>query len=134
MFRLLPVLLLAAFVPLVAQASSGPEVAASGLVFEELRAGHGERPGARDRVRVHYRGTFTDGREFDSSYGRGQPIDFALNQVIACWTEGLQRMQVGARARLICPPAIAYGSRGAGRVIPPDATLMFEVELLGVLR
>lgn len=134
MFRMLPVLLLAVLVPLVAQASSGPVVTASGLVFEELRAGDGERPGARDRVRVHYRGTFTDGREFDSSYGRGRPIDFALNQVIACWTEALQRMQVGAKARLICPPAIAYGSRGAGRVIPPDATLMFEVELLGVLR
>ncbi|MDX5364037.1 MAG: FKBP-type peptidyl-prolyl cis-trans isomerase [Pseudazoarcus pumilus] len=111
-----------------------PVVTASGLVYEQLQAGSGASPGPRDRVRVHYRGTFTDGREFDSSYGRGQPIDFGLSQVIACWTEGLQRMQVGGKARLICPPSIAYGSRGAGRVIPPNATLMFEVELIDVLR
>ncbi len=114
--------------------SAQPVTTPSGLVYEELRAGDGASPGARDRVRVHYRGTFMDGREFDSSYGRGKPIDFGLDQVIACWTEGVQRMQVGGKARLTCPPAIAYGSRGAGRVIPPDTTLQFEVELLDVLR
>jgi FKBP-type peptidyl-prolyl cis-trans isomerase FkpA len=81
---------------------------------------------------VHYRGTLPDGREFDSSYKRGEPIEFALDRVIACWTEGVQRMKVGGKARLTCPPAIAYGSRGAGGVIPPNATLHFEVELLGV--
>lgn len=111
-----------------------PVVTASGMVYDELRAGEGASPGPRDRVRVHYRGTLTDGREFDSSYSRKKPLDFGLNQVIACWTEGLQRMKVGGKARLICPPDIAYGSRGAGRVIPPNATLMFEVELLEVLR
>jgi len=81
---------------------------------------------------VHYRGTLPNGTEFDSSYKRGQPIDFPLNRVIPCWTEGLQKMKVGGKARLTCPPEIAYGSRGAGGVIPPNATLHFEVELLGV--
>ena len=87
---------------------------------------------ASDKVKVHYRGTFPDGREFDSSYKRGEPIEFALNGVIACWTEGVQRMKVGGKAKLTCPSAIAYGARGAGGVIPPNATLLFEVELLGI--
>lgn len=129
----LPILLLMVLwaVPAAAEA---PVVTPSGLVFQPLTAGEGAGPGPRDRVRVHYRGTFTDGREFDSSYSRGQPTEFRLDRVIPCWTEGLQRMRIGAKARLICPPAIAYGSRGAAGVIPPDATLMFEVELLDVLR
>lgn len=130
-FLVLSVFALMSVAPL---ALAEPVVTASGMVYEELRAGDGASPGPRDRVRVHYRGTFTDGREFDSSHSRNQPLDFGLNQVIACWTEGLQRMKVGGKARLICPPGIAYGSRGAGRVIPPNATLMFEVELLDVLR
>ena len=72
------------------------------------------------------------GKEFDSSYSRGKPLEFALNRVIPCWTEGVQRMKPGGKAKLTCPPGIAYGSRGAGKVIPPDATLEFEVELVGV--
>ena len=105
---------------------------ASGLVFQLMKAGQGERPQATDLVRVHYRGTFLDGREFDSSHKRGKPAEFPLNRVIPCWTEGLQLMQVGATARLTCPPTIAYGARGAGNVIPPNATLRFDVELLGI--
>ncbi|MEY8879747.1 MAG: FKBP-type peptidyl-prolyl cis-trans isomerase, partial [Leptothrix sp. (in: b-proteobacteria)] len=87
---------------------------------------------ATDQVRVHYRGTLPNGTEFDSSYKRGQPATFPLNRVIPCWTEGLQKMKVGGKARLTCPPGIAYGAAGAGGVIPPNATLHFEVELLGV--
>lgn len=104
----------------------------SGLIYQSLKAGDGAQPAATDVVRVHYRGTLPDGREFDSSYRRGQPAEFPLNRVIPCWTEGLQRMKVGGKAKLTCPPAIAYGSRGAGGVIPPNATLLFEVELLGI--
>ncbi len=104
----------------------------TGLVMRTLTEGTGSSPVATDVVKVHYRGTFPDGKEFDSSYTRGQPAEFPLNRVIPCWTEGVQRMKVGGKARLTCPPAIAYGSRGAGGVIPPDATLHFEVELLGI--
>jgi FKBP-type peptidyl-prolyl cis-trans isomerase FkpA len=116
-----------------AAAEPGAVVSDSGLVYRSLHAGSGPRPLATDTVRVHYRGTLPDGREFDSSYSRGQPATFPLNRVIPCWTEGLQRMQVGGKARLTCPPGIAYGDRGAGGVIPPGATLHFEVELLGVV-
>lgn len=105
----------------------------SGLVYRVLKEGNGKQPQATDRVRVHYRGTFPDGREFDSSYKRGEPTEFPLNRVIKCWTEGVQRMKVGTKARLTCPPAIAYGERGAGGVIPPNAVLQFEVELLAVV-
>ena len=83
---------------------------------------------------MHYRGTLTDGKEFDSSYKRGEPAEFPLNRVIPCWTEGVQMMKVGGKAKLTCPPAIAYGERGAGGVIPPNATLHFEVELLEIAR
>lgn len=110
----------------------GAQVTASGLVYRSLKNGDGLQPVASDTVRVHYRGTFTNGQEFDSSYKRGQPISFALNRVIPCWTEGVQRMKVGGKARLTCPSAIAYGERGAGDVIPPHAVLHFEVELLGI--
>jgi FKBP-type peptidyl-prolyl cis-trans isomerase FkpA len=105
----------------------------SGLVYQTLTEGTGPQPAASDVVRVHYRGTFPDGREFDSSYGRGEPAEFPLNRVIPCWTEGVQRMKVGGKAKLICPAAIAYGSRGAGGgAIPPNATLHFDVELLAI--
>ena len=104
----------------------------SGLIYRSLKDGQGAQPGASDTVRVHYRGTFPDGREFDSSYKRGQPIEFPLNRVIKCWTEGVQRMKVGGKAQLTCPSAIAYGDKGAGNVIPPGATLLFEVELRGI--
>jgi FKBP-type peptidyl-prolyl cis-trans isomerase FkpA len=113
---------------------AGATVAPSGLVFRSLTEGTGAHPAATDRVRVHYRGVLADGREFDSSHKRGQPAEFPLNRVIPCWTEGVQKMKVGGKALLTCPPGIAYGDRGAGRVIPPGATLQFEVELLGVVR
>jgi FKBP-type peptidyl-prolyl cis-trans isomerase FkpA len=111
---------------------AGAVVTASGLVYRSLKDGTGASPAANDKVKVHYRGTFPDGKEFDSSYKRGEPIEFPLNGVIKCWTEGVQRMKVGGKAKLTCPAAIAYGERGAGGVIPPNATLLFEVELLGI--
>ena len=111
---------------------AGAVVTASGLVYRSLKDGNGASPKASDKVKVHYRGTFPDGKEFDSSYKRGEPIEFALNGVIPCWTEGVQRMKVGGKAKLTCPSAIAYGERGAGGVIPPNATLLFEVELLAI--
>ena len=110
----------------------GAVATSSGLVYRSLKDGSGVSPTASDKVTVHYKGTFPDGREFDSSYKRGQPIDFPLNRVIACWTEGVQRMKVGGKAKLTCPPEIAYGARGAGSAVPPNATLLFEVELLGI--
>jgi FKBP-type peptidyl-prolyl cis-trans isomerase FkpA len=111
----------------------GAVVTASGLVYRSLKDGAGPNPAATDTVKVHYRGTFPDGKEFDSSYARGTPAEFPLNRVIKCWTEGVQRMQVGGKARLTCPASIAYGERGAGSgQIPPNATLHFEVELLGI--
>jgi FKBP-type peptidyl-prolyl cis-trans isomerase FkpA len=110
----------------------GALVMPSGLVFRSLKEGSGPSPQASDKVRVHYRGTFPDGKEFDSSYARGQPAEFPLDRVIKCWTEGVQKLKVGGKARLTCPPGIAYGERGAGGTIPPNATLHFEVELLGI--
>jgi len=120
--------------PALAKAAQEPGaiVTASGLVYRSLKDGTGASPTATDRVKVHYRGTFTDGREFDSSYKRGQPLEFALDRVIKCWTEGVQRMKVGGKARFTCPPGIAYGDKAVRGVIPPNATLQFEVELLGV--
>jgi FKBP-type peptidyl-prolyl cis-trans isomerase FkpA len=111
---------------------AGAAVTASGLVYRSLREGTGASPQATDRVKVHYRGTLPDGKEFDSSYQRNEAIEFRLNGVIKCWTEGVQKMKVGGKAKLTCPPAIAYGERGAGGVIPPNATLIFEVELFGI--
>lgn len=116
----------------VAAKEPGAKVTASGLVFRSLQDGQGASPVATDKVKVHYRGTFPDGKEFDSSFKRNQPIDFPLNAVIPCWTEGVQLMKVGGKAKLTCPPAIAYGARGAGGVIPPNATLQFEVELIAI--
>jgi len=105
---------------------------ASGLVYKSLKAGSGPSPAATDRVSVHYQGTFPDGKVFDSSIQRGQPAEFALNQVIPCWTEAVQRMKVGEKARIVCPSEIAYGDNGQPPTIPGGATLVFEVELLGV--
>ena len=104
----------------------------SGLVYRTLKPGQGAHPQATDTVRVHYTGTFTDGKVFDSSVQRGVPAEFPLNRVIPCWTEGVQRMQLGEKAKLVCPAAIAYGERGAGSSIPPNSTLVFEVELLEI--
>jgi FKBP-type peptidyl-prolyl cis-trans isomerase FkpA len=110
----------------------GAVTTASGLVYRSLKDGSGKNPAATDVVKVHYKGTFPDGREFDSSYKRGQAAEFPLNRVIKCWTEGVQLMKVGGKAKLTCPSAIAYGERGAGGAIPPNATLQFEVELLDI--
>lgn len=106
---------------------------ASGLIYKELKAGDGDTPTATDTVKVHYRGTLTDGTEFDSSYDRG-PTEFPLNRVIKCWTEGIQRMKVGGKAKLVCPADIAYGDRGHPPTIPGGATLVFEVELLEIVK
>ena len=110
----------------------GVEKLPSGLVYKELQAGTGESPKATDFVKVHYKGTLTDGKEFDSSYKRNEPTQFPLNGVIPCWTEGVQKMKVGGKARLVCPSEIAYGDRGAPPNIPGGAVLVFEVELLEI--
>jgi FKBP-type peptidyl-prolyl cis-trans isomerase FkpA len=104
----------------------------SGLVYRELRAGSGASPKASDTVTVNYRGTLVDGTEFDSSYKRNEPAQFPLNQVIPCWTEGVQKMKVGGKAELVCPASIAYQDRGSPPVIPGGATLIFEIELLRI--
>jgi FKBP-type peptidyl-prolyl cis-trans isomerase FkpA len=113
-------------------ATKGARTTDSGLVFIELEPGDGPSPTADDTVKVHYHGTLRDGTVFDSSVDRGEPISFALNGVIPCWTEGLQMMKVGGKARLICPSDIAYGDRGAGAAIKPGAALNFEVELIAI--
>ena len=104
---------------------------ASGLIFKELTAGTGASPKATDRVKVHYHGSLIDGTVFDSSVERGEPVTFALDQVIKGWTEGLQMMKVGGKAKLTIPPELAYGPGGRSG-IPANATLIFEVELLGI--
>lgn len=104
----------------------------SGMAFIEQKKGTGPSPKATDTVKVHYKGTLVDGKTFDSSYDRGEPAQFPLNGVIPCWTEGVQKMTVGGKAKLVCPPDLAYGERGSPPVIPPGATLVFEVELLEV--
>ena len=109
----------------------GVIVTDTGLAYKILEMGDGETPAATDTVRVHYRGTLIDGTEFDSSYSRGEPITFALNQVIPGWTEGVQLMPVGSKFMFWIPPQLAYGPDGAGP-IPPNSTLQFEVELLGI--
>jgi FKBP-type peptidyl-prolyl cis-trans isomerase FkpA len=119
-----------------AEKASAPAVtavaAAGGLQVEQLLEGSGPSPSATDVVKVHYHGTFSDGRVFDSSVQRGEPASFPLNRVIPCWTQGLQQMKVGGKAKLTCPPELAYGERGAPPTIPPNSTLTFEVELLGI--
>ena len=104
----------------------------SGLQYEVIVEGKGAKPKASDTVVVHYRGTLLDGKEFDSSYKRMEPISFPLSGVIAGWTEGLQLMTVGSKYRFTIPPQLAYGKRGVGGVIPPNATLIFEVELIDI--
>ena len=104
----------------------------SGLVYISLKEGTGSTPKVTDAVKVNYRGTLINGKEFDSSYKRNEPIEFKLGSVIECWTEGLQKMKVGGKTKLVCPASIAYGRQGAGDAIPPDATLIFEVELLDI--
>lgn len=115
-----------------AAAREGAVEAESGMVYRITEEGTGESPGAADRVRVHYRGTLRDGTQFDSSYDRGEPAEFGLNQVIPCWTEGVQQMKEGGKAELVCPPDLAYGDNPTGN-IPPGSTLFFDVELLEVV-
>lgn len=110
------------------------EKTASGIEITMLKEGSGPSPKATDTVKVHYRGTLTNGKEFDSSYGRGEPATFPLNRVIPCWTEGVQKIKVGGKAKLQCPSSLAYGSRGVPGTIPPDAPLVFEVELLEIAK
>jgi len=105
----------------------------SGLQYEVITQGDGPKPSAQDRVRVHYKGTLVDGTEFDSSYSRGEPVEFPLNGVIPGWTEGLQLMNVGSKYMLFIPSDIGYGAQGAGPRIPPYSTLIFEVELLDIV-
>jgi FKBP-type peptidyl-prolyl cis-trans isomerase len=110
----------------------GVKTTPSGLQYKVLREGTGNSPKATDVVVVNYRGTLTNGKEFDSSYKAGQPIEFPLNRVIPGWTEGVQLMKEGAKFEFFIPSNLAYGPRGAGGVIGPDETLIFEVELLKV--
>jgi len=114
-----------------AAAEKGAVKSESGMIYRELTPGTGESPKATDKVKVNYRGTFINGTEFDSSYARNQPAEFPLNGVIKCWTEGVQKMKVGGKSRLVCPAAIAYGDGGRPG-IPGGATLVFEIELLSV--
>lgn len=108
------------------------ETLPSGAKITHTAVGTGAFPKASDTVKVHYRGTLVSGKEFDSSYARNAPATFPLNRVIPCWTEGMQKIKVGGKATLTCPPATAYGERGAGGVVPPNATLNFDVELLSI--
>jgi len=120
--------------PLLAAAAAEPGATKlpSGLVFRTLKEGTGPNPKATDMVKVHYQGTLLDGTVFDSSVQRGQPASFRLNGVVPCWTEGVQRMKVGEKAKLTCPSELAYGDRGHPPKIPGGATLIFEVELLAI--
>lgn len=111
----------------------GAKKTESGLVYTEVKAGRGPSPVATDKVRVHYHGTLRDGSVFDSSVERGEPAEFPLNRVIACWTEGVAMMKVGGKSRLVCPADIAYGNRGTGR-IPAGAALAFDVELIEIVK
>jgi FKBP-type peptidyl-prolyl cis-trans isomerase FkpA len=115
-----------------AAAATGAVKTDSGIVYTETTAGTGASPTASDRVKVHYRGTLINGTEFDSSYARNEPAEFPLGGVIRCWTEGVQRMKVGGKARLVCPSDLAYGDRG-NQAIPGGAALVFEIELLEII-
>jgi FKBP-type peptidyl-prolyl cis-trans isomerase FkpA len=120
------------FVSATAFAAAPAETLPSGVKVTHTKDGTGAHPKASDSVKVHYRGTLANGTEFDSSFKRGTPATFPLNRVVPCWTEGMQKIKVGGKATLTCPPATAYGSSGAGGVVPPNATLTFEVELLAI--
>jgi FKBP-type peptidyl-prolyl cis-trans isomerase FklB len=112
--------------------NDGVIVLASGLQYKIIKNSIGKKPTANSRVVVHYRGTLIDGTEFDSSYARGEPIELNLNQVIKGWQEALQLMAIGSKWQIVIPSELAYGKRGAGRVIGPNATLIFDIELLSI--
>jgi FKBP-type peptidyl-prolyl cis-trans isomerase FkpA len=116
-----------------AAAEPGAVKTDSGIIYKQLRAGTGASPKASDTVKVHYRGTLTDGTEFDSSYKRNDPAQFPLTGVIKCWTEGVQKMKVGGKAQLVCPSDLAYGDQGHPPTIPGGSTLIFEIELLDIV-
>jgi FKBP-type peptidyl-prolyl cis-trans isomerase FkpA len=107
---------------------------ASGMLIKQTKPGTGASPAASDQVKVHYEGRLIDGKVFDSSIARGEPATFPLSGVIACWTEGVQTMKVGGKAQLICPANLAYGANGSPPTIPPQATLVFDVELLEIVK
>ena len=117
-----------------AAAEKGATKSPSGIIITTLKPGGGPSPQATDKVKVHYQGTLTDGSVFDSSIQRGEPVTFPLTGVIRCWTEGVQMMKVGGKSRLVCPANLAYGDRGAPPLIKPGATLVFDVELLDIVK
>ncbi len=117
-----------------AASEAGATQTASGLIISEVKAGTGTAPKPTDTVKVHYHGTLIDGTVFDSSVARGEPATFPLNAVIPCWTEGLQKIKVGGKSKLICPSSIAYGDRGAPPKIKPGATILFDVELIEIVK
>nr|WP_315490672.1 FKBP-type peptidyl-prolyl cis-trans isomerase [uncultured Rhodoferax sp.] len=129
---LLPILFSLTALGTQASFAAETETLATGVVITHTIVGTGAMPTAVDRVKVHYRGTLLDGTEFDSSYKRNEPAVFPLSGVIRCWTQGVQKMKVGGKAKLTCPAATAYGERGAGSLVPPNATLNFDVELLAI--
>ena len=117
---------------LSAAAQNRTETLDSGVIVEHIKEGSGDSPKVSDTVVAHYRGTLQDGKEFDSSFKRGEPVAFPLNRVVPCWTQGMQKIKVGGKAKLTCPSATAYGERGIAGVIPGGATLIFEVELVSI--
>jgi FKBP-type peptidyl-prolyl cis-trans isomerase FkpA len=117
-----------------AATEKGATKTASGLIITTIKPGNGATPKETDKVKVHYTGTLIDGTVFDSSVQRNEPASFQLNQVIPCWKEGVQLMKVGGKAKLVCPSTIAYGDRGFPPKIKPGATLVFDVELLEILK
>jgi len=120
--------------PQAGAADAAATPVADGIEITQIVEGTGASPAATDVVVVHYHGTFPDGQVFDSSVQRGEPARFPLNRVIPCWTQGLQKMKVGGKSKLVCSPQTAYGERGAPPRIPPNATLHFEVELLDIAK
>ena len=126
----------AAGVAFLDKASKEPGVTktASGMLIKQTKPGTGASPAASDQVKVHYEGRLIDGKVFDSSIARGEPATFPLSGVIKCWTEGVQTMKVGGKAQLICPADLAYGPNGSPPTIPPQATLVFDVELLDIVK
>jgi FKBP-type peptidyl-prolyl cis-trans isomerase len=117
-----------------ASKEAGASKTASGMVIKQTKEGTGAKPAATDQVKVHYEGRLIDGKVFDSSIARGEPATFPLNGVIPCWTEGVQTMKVGGKAQFVCPASLAYGPNGSPPTIPPQSTLVFDVELLDIVK